>query len=238
MQPGTVLLSLVPAYEPLLTEVAIENRDIGFVQGSSMSVKTTLVVSMATITVLWGCTGDGIVEREWYEDVLLDDGSTIVVKRSVSFKESNSWSGDAYNAIEQSATISFTGSMASLPTWGAPLIALLLYRDKISDQWVIVAATSSCDVWNDRGFPPSRYWEYRLVGGSWQEVPLTSGSKGRAVNLLHRYQDRLPSEHITIADRLKLESDVRIAKKYRSIDVKEASRNCQLTFENKRKAQQ
>ena len=32
VQPGTVLLSLVPRYEPLLAEVMIENQDIGFVR--------------------------------------------------------------------------------------------------------------------------------------------------------------------------------------------------------------
>jgi len=32
VQPGTVLLSLVPVHEPLLAEVAVENQDIGFVR--------------------------------------------------------------------------------------------------------------------------------------------------------------------------------------------------------------
>jgi hemolysin D len=40
VQPGTVLLSLVPADEPLLAEVAIENQDIGFVQpGQAVRIK-------------------------------------------------------------------------------------------------------------------------------------------------------------------------------------------------------
>jgi HlyD family secretion protein len=40
VQPGTVLLSLVPADEPLLAEVSIENQDIGFVQpGQPVRIK-------------------------------------------------------------------------------------------------------------------------------------------------------------------------------------------------------
>ena len=40
VQPGTVLLSLVPADEPLIAEVAIANQDIGFVQpGQAVRVK-------------------------------------------------------------------------------------------------------------------------------------------------------------------------------------------------------
>jgi HlyD family secretion protein len=40
VQPGTVLLSLVPAEEPLLAEVLIENKDIGFVRsGQTVRLK-------------------------------------------------------------------------------------------------------------------------------------------------------------------------------------------------------
>lgn len=40
VQPGTVLMSLVPDREPLVAEVAIENRDIGFIApGQSVRVK-------------------------------------------------------------------------------------------------------------------------------------------------------------------------------------------------------
>ena len=40
VQPGTVILSLVPAHEPLLAEVAVENQDIGFVQaGQTVRLK-------------------------------------------------------------------------------------------------------------------------------------------------------------------------------------------------------
>ncbi len=40
VQPGTVILSLVPQNEPLLAEVSIENKDIGFVhEGQAVRVK-------------------------------------------------------------------------------------------------------------------------------------------------------------------------------------------------------
>jgi hypothetical protein len=157
----------------------------------------------------------GPIERAWTEDVLLDDGSTIVVKRTVSFKESNSWSGDAYNAVEVDATLSFTGELGRLPVWRAPLMALLLYRDA-TDEWVLVATTTSCDVWNDRGAPrlmylPDKpqtiYWEYRLRATGWQEVPLSRTSVGKGVNLLHRYQDDLGTTYVSVAFRKQREPD-------------------------------
>ena len=40
VQPGTVLLSLVPQGEPLMAEVSVENQDIGFVhEGQSVRVE-------------------------------------------------------------------------------------------------------------------------------------------------------------------------------------------------------
>ncbi len=202
----------------------------------SMRVLFTAIL-IAIATIQFGCSSGGPVERRWTEDVLLDDGTTIVVKRSVTFTESNSWSGDAYNAIESAATIAFTGDLTALPPWSAPLMALVMYRDAATEEWVIVATTTSCQVWNRRGFPPSRYWEYRLSHREWREVSLTPASIGRSANLLHRYQERLGTKHITIAERLRREDDPLMTKKYKSIDVQSASRNCQLTLQNKRKLQ-
>src|SRR4051812_12036740 len=69
---------------------------------------------------------DGLTEREWTEDVLLDDGSNIVVVRTALFRETSSLGGGAYNAVEKDASLSFTGELAQLPAWHAPLIAMLL----------------------------------------------------------------------------------------------------------------
>lgn len=157
----------------------------------------------------------GPTTRHWTEDVLLDDGSTIVVERSVTFNETNSLAGDTYNAVETEATLAFTGDLAGLPVWSAPLMALLLYRDETrAGQWVIVATTTSCYVWNLRGEPPSLYWEYRLGPQGWQEVMLSPTSIGRKANLLHRYQKKLGTRHITVADRQARESDTRIARRF------------------------
>ena len=159
------------------------------------------------------------VERVRYAGrLLLDDGSTVVVERSVAFNETNSLAGDTYNAVETEATLAFTGRPCGLPVWSAPLMAMLLYRDQTrGGQWVIVATTTSCEVWNMRGEPPSMYWEYRLGPQGWQEVMLSPTSIGRKANLLHRYQKKLGTRHITVADRQERESDTRIAKTYKEI---------------------
>jgi hypothetical protein len=179
-----------------------------------------------TISAVGDFLFDRPTERAWTEDVLLADGTTIVVKRTVAFKETNSLSGDAYNAVESDATVAFTGNLAQLPPWRAPLMALLLYRDATAQEWVLVATTTSCEQWNKLGAPrvmylPDRpdtlYWEYRLKSDGWREVPLSKVSVGRPVNLLHRYQDELDTEHVTVAFRQTRESDDLIFEEFKSI---------------------
>ena len=198
-------------------------------RGLLRSGTSTLILAM----LLTACF-DGITSRKWTEDVLLDDGSILLVKRTVSFKESAAWGGEAYNSWETDATISFTGGLATLPIWHVPLMALVMYLDSTTREWVVVATTTSCDVWNARGFPPSMYWEYRLGPQGWRETPLSAKSMGRPANLLHRYQKSLGTSHFTVAERVKRETDSSMSKKYRRIDP--TGSVCSLTVENKRKA--
>ena len=167
----------------------------------------------------------GPAHREWTEDVLLEDGKTIIVKRVVEFNETNSLSGDSYNAVETDASISFTGMLNDLPPWRQPLMALLLYLDGSTNEWVVVATTTSCEIWLVRGKPRPLYWEFRLRDGEWRDVPLSSSSIGRPVNLLHRYQNKLEKTHITIDDRKRLESNSTILRSFRSI-VTDEKVNC------------
>lgn len=155
--------------------------------------------------------------RTWTEDVLLSPDRIIQVKRTVVFDESNSLAGDAYNAVEREATISFTGDLAHLPVWKQPLMALVLYQDPGTHEWVVVATSSSCQVWRRLGKPKPPYYEFRIASsGQWERAELSEESIGRSVNLLHRYP-RDAKAHITIADRRNLESSPRIARGYREI---------------------
>lgn len=159
----------------------------------------------------------GPTERRWTENVQMDDGAVILVERMVAFREWSSMSGDVYNSVETDASLAFTGELSDLPQWRAPLMALLLYRDPGTRQWVIVATTTSCEVWNTRGEPPTMYWEYRLGPQGWREVPLSASSVGRKANLLYLYQQDIGTRHITVADRIARQSDPKIARQYREI---------------------
>lgn len=137
-------------------------------------------------------------QRSWTEDVQLDDGSVIVIKRYVKFETSNSWAGDAFSAKERRATLRFTEALSDLPTWDVPLMPMVLYRDASTKEWVIVATTDNCDVYFARGKPFPPYWEYRLDAGQWRRQLLSDASKGRSANLFIDYRlDDLP-RHINV----------------------------------------
>lgn len=159
----------------------------------------------------------GLVERAWTEDVQLDDGSSIRVRRTARLNITNSWAGDAYNAVEQEATLAFMGDLSGLPTWSAPRIALVLYRDRDTGEWTLVTTTTSCEIWEQNGKPKPPYWEYRLRAEGWVAVHLSPASVGRPANLLHIYDKELPSNHITEVERLRLQSDRRISRTFSEV---------------------
>jgi|GEM_PF-3228792 hypothetical protein len=192
---------------------------------------SAVVCSILIVLCTWlGACGWGKppspIERAWTEDALLEDGTTIPLRRSVKLYITNSWGGDAYNAVEQQAKLSFLGPLKNLPTWSAQYIPavsgvvgmpLVLYRDQATSEWVIVVTTTSCEVWAAAGKPKPNYWEYRLKEAGWHQVPLSPASIGRATNLFHSYDHELSSSHITVEERRRIENDPLMARKYREI---------------------
>lgn len=158
---------------------------------SGRNIAIALIVAVAAYA-LWPNT------RFWTEEVLLDDGTRINVERSVSFKTSNSWSGDAPSVVDKRVTLRFTGALAGLPPWRVPLMPMVLYQDRQTQQWVIVARTNRCDVWEARGKPFPPYWEYRLTNGQWLEQSLSESSKGRSANMLMVYRRPSLPSHVGI----------------------------------------
>jgi len=169
---------------------------------------------LAAISIV--AIGCSTKHREWTEDVLLDNGTTIVVKRSVTFNETTPVSGGTYVAEETEAVIEFTGALEKLPPWSQPLMALAMYQDNSTNEWVIVGSTTSCDVWRRRGKPKPSYWEFRFRNGVWREEHLSTASIGRKSNLL--FENRhLELRHVTTDDKKRLQSDPQIGRKYREI---------------------
>jgi hypothetical protein len=178
---------------------------------------------MIGLVPLGGCSG--IAERRWSEEVALDDGSFIVIDRYAKFKESNSLAGDAYSSTTLKSTLSFTGELSKLPPWDVALVPLVLYRDHQGGEWVIVAATYSCEVWAERGSPAPPYWEFRLKADGWSQSSLSQTSIGREANLFFNFEPPLKSHSLSREWKRDVVKHSDFAKEYRGIGA-EVRSNC------------
>jgi hypothetical protein len=169
--------------------------------------KSCLRISVVVIVILSAaCDFLSSGDRTWSEEVALDDGTVITIDRHVEQRMSSAIGGSAFSATETTSTLAFRGDLAALPQWNVPLMPLLLYRDSESAEWVIVATSTTCEVWYRRGMPEGHYWEFRLRGTEWIEVPLSETSFGRRTNLLFEYAEPLPAKHITLSTKAQLQS--------------------------------
>jgi hypothetical protein len=181
------------------------------------------LVFLATLGACERLTGHAV--RDWSEDVLLDDGRTVTIDRHVEFDSSNSMAGDAYSSRESKSTMTFHDDLATLPPWNFPLVAMVLYQDPATSQWVVVATTSNCDTWSDWHEPQPMYWEFRSQGAGWNEAPISERSFGRKTNLFIGYEARLSTNHITVAMTAQYMAHTPVVERYRLVRS-DALSNC------------
>jgi hypothetical protein len=189
-------------------------------------VRVTMSMPWAAVLLLiaGGLTACGLAsppkpkQYSWTEEVKLD-ARVIRVRRVVEVKETNSWSGDAYNAVETFSRIEFTGDLASLPPWNQALRPILIYQDPATSEWVVVASTSSCEVWRSAGKPKPPYWEDRLKGHVWVPVSLSEASHGRPANLAQKFKRMAEAGYLTAEERAKLDFAPNRFRTFRKVDA-------------------
>lgn len=190
------------------------NNSLRFV-GKHRALLSMLVTIL--LAPMAGCAGE--IERRWSEDVVLPDGSVVAIDRYVKFKESNAPGGDAYSSTDLRSTLALKGEQSAIATWEGPLVPLVLYRNQAAGEWVIVATTSNCDTWFERGSPVPPYWEFRLKSGKWEPSKLSELSLGLKTNLFFDYEPASPPKQISQATKLQIIQKNEFAKKYLSIDA-------------------
>jgi hypothetical protein len=169
---------------------------------------------LTVIFVLSACGRYGDHALNWDEDVLLDDGMQVRVKRHVVFTDWNSLAQDSYGAVETESTLQLAGEFASVPVWSAPLIPLLLYRGDEKQEWVIVATIGSCDGWRERGKPNPPYLEYRFEGSAWRQTALSPESIGKNTNIFFNYHAGIPADPMTIGLKQQDMADPTVGKRF------------------------
>lgn len=132
----------------------------------------------------------------WKEDVLLRDGSLIVVNRTARLSE-NFMAGGGGGVINKGMTLRWesTETKEMLNSWEDSYVPLIIDRDLKTREWIVVATFFHCNEWYKLGRPELPYVAYRYSNGVWVREALPSYFVGRKVNLYVAVR-KPRSEHI------------------------------------------
>ena len=122
---------------------------------------------------------------KWNEQVELQSGEVIVIKRTAKFSE-NWIAGGGGGSFNKGMTIEFAKpNKPDNPTiWNALYVPMVLDRDPETNEWFILATFFHCDSWYDLGRPRLPYTEYHFRNGKWVQLPLNEIWLRREANVL------------------------------------------------------
>ena len=122
---------------------------------------------------------------KWNEEVELQSGEVIVIKRTAKFSE-NWIAGGGGGSFNRGMTIEFRSpNKRDNPTmWSGLYVPILLDRDPNTNEWTIVATFIHCDSWYDIGRPKLPYTQYQYRGGQWVQQAMDAKWIGRNGNAI------------------------------------------------------
>ena len=195
-------------------------RSLRIVLGSVIKPNRMLriTIPLAIVTAFGASlTACGKSQLEWKEEVQLQSGEVIVVKRTAKTK--------AFGEIGGPGGWENKGMMVEViqpqkpdnpPIWNFPFVPLIFDRDPQTQQWFMVATFYSCESWYALGKPNLPYTEYRLENKLWVQQPLSPQFIGRPANMLTSIRSSGEPDH-TIASKTSADSDTRIAPEFRTV---------------------
>lgn len=154
------------------------------------------VFCTAAIVLLVGC---GKVDIKWTEELVLEDGRTLLLNRSAQGKTIGELGGSGgWEATQMTLEVETPKSPLNPPTWSQRWVPMLFDYDAKTKEWFVVATFYTCTDWYDLGRPKLPYIEYRARNGRWVEVPLSDSLFGRKSNLLTGMRADGKPKHVTV----------------------------------------
>jgi hypothetical protein len=173
--------------------------------------RLTLMAAIAALLLLNACGKSNI---SWNEEVQINGGEIILVKRTAKTKAFGEIGGPGGWENEGMTVEVIKPELKDKPPiWNFPFVPLLFDQDAKTKQWFMVATFYSCTSWYDLGRPALPYTEYRLIDGKWIQKPLSQEVIGRPANMLTSVRSSGEPDH-TIGSKTSAMGDTRITKKY------------------------
>ena len=138
---------------------------------------------------------------EWKEEVKLQSGEVVQLKRTAKSKDFGEVGGPGGWENEGMTVEIIRPISVDNPTmWSARFVPLVFDRDATNGEWFMVATFNSCTSWYELGRPKLPYTEFRFKAGQWVQQPLSPQFIGRDGNMLTDIHSRGEPDH-TVASK-------------------------------------
>ena len=160
-------------------------------------ILTALLLSAALLS---GCGESVPTETVWREEVQLEDGTKIWVRRTVVGEAYTELGGyGEYQVSKEVLEVINAPGLGKPPVWSAKWSLLVLDRDK-DGVWYIVVTPLDAEGWTKLE-PKLLYAQFKAIDGQWRQVEIDPKLDARTANLEPRFRAGKMPEAVSLDDK-------------------------------------
>ena len=165
-----------------------------------MKSSPTLTAMLLSAALLSGCGESVPTETVWREEVQLEDGTKIWIRRTVVGEAYTELGGiSAYEVSNRTVEVINAPGLGKPPVWSAKWRTLVLDRDK-DGVWYIVVTPQDAEGWTKLE-PKLLYAQFKAIDGQWRQVEIDPSLHARDANLEPRFRAGKMPEVVFLDDK-------------------------------------
>ena len=165
-----------------------------------MKSSPTLTAMLLSAALLSGCGESVPTETSWREEVQLEDGTKIWVRRTVVGEAYTELGGyGEYQVSKEVLEVINAPGLGKPPVWSAKWRTLVLDRDK-DGVWYIVVTPQDAEGWTKLE-PKLLYAQFKAIDGQWRQVEIDPKLDARTANLEPRFRAGKMPEAVFLDDK-------------------------------------
>lgn len=165
-----------------------------------MKSSPTLTAMLLSAALLSGCGESVPTETVWREEVQLEDGTKIWVRRTVVGEAYTELGGyGEYQVSKEVLEVINAPGLGKPPVWSAKWRTLVLDRDK-DGVWYIVVTPQDAEGWTKLE-PKLLYAQFKAIDGQWRQVEIDPTLHARDANLEPRFRAGKMPEAVSLDDK-------------------------------------
>ena len=159
-----------------------------------------LTAMLLSAALLSGCGESVPTETSWREEVQLEDGTKIWVRRTVVGEAYTELGGyGEYQVSKEVLEVINAPGLGKPPVWSAKWSLLVLDKDK-DGVWYIVVTPLDAEGWTKLE-PKLLYAQFKAIDGQWRQVEIDPKLDARTANLEPRFRAGKMPEAVSLDDK-------------------------------------